>query len=194
MALPSLSDVVFVMVLLIPGFISFVLIRWIAIFESELSDSRLVIWSLFLSLVIYGVFGWFTGMTEFDTIRDNMLVPQNLLGILVLSFLIGTIPGLIIRGAFRKNIARGDSWQASMKIASKLVKAPWVMIHTMDGHEYKGTLHYTGGKGFPKEVSIRKPKQIFRDSDGYLLEEVEIGKEMLFSEKDVARIAFFEEV
>jgi len=194
-ALPSLSDVVFTIVLLIPGFIALILCRWIAIFEKELSDSRLVIWSLFMSLVIYGIFGWFTGMTNFDAIRDAMLLPQNLVAILSCSFLLGSISGLIIRVArtrFYGSIVRGDSWDASMTTASK--EGSWVIIYTTKGQEYKGALHYSGGKGFSKEVSIRKPKQIFRDSNGNFLEQVEIGKEMLFSGDDIARIAFFQEV
>jgi hypothetical protein len=107
------------------------------------------------------------------------------------SILIGVIPGVIIR-RLRGGIVRGDSWEVTMKEASK--KGSWVMIYTVKGQEYKGILHYTGGKGFPKEVSIRQPEQIFLDSGGFLLEEVKIGQEILFSEKDIARIAFFEEV
>lgn len=190
--LPSLADIIFVVVLLVPGFIALILLRWIAIFESELSDSRLVIWSLFLSLLIYCVFGWLTGMSDFDTIRDKILLPQNLAGILAGALLLGVVPGILIRVAFRKRIVRGDSWEASMKEASR--KGSWVIIYTLDGREYKGLLHYSGGKGFPKEISIRQPKQIFRDSKGFFEEEVEVGKELLFSEKDVARVAFFEEV
>ena len=185
-------DVFFVIVLLVPGFISLLLLRWIAIFESKLTDLNLVISSLLLSLIIYGAFGWISGMTSFDSIRDNILIPQNLIGVLVVSVLVGVIPGVIIKRFFQGGIVRGDSWVISMKKASD--KGSWVIVYSVAGQEYKGILHYSGGKEFPKEVTIRKPKQIFRDANGCLSEEVEIGKEILFSEKDISRIAFFEEV
>ena len=130
-------------------------------------------------------------MTDFDSIRDSILLPQNLVLTLGVGSLLGVIPGLLIR-KLRGGFVRGDSWEVSMKEASK--KGSWVIIYTTEGQEYKGILHYSGGKGFPKEVSIRHPKQIFRDSQGFLLEEVTLGKEILFSEKDIARIAFFQEV
>jgi hypothetical protein len=190
--LPSLTDIFFIIVLIVPGFVSLILLRWIAIFETKLPDLYLVIGSLLLSLIIYGVFGWVSGTTSFDSIRDKILIPQNLITILGVSVLIGIVPGFAIRRFYRGGIVRGDAWQISMKEASD--KGSWVIVYTVDGREYKGTLHYSGGKDFPKEVTIRKPKQIFRDSNGYLLEEVPIGKEMLFSEKDISRIAFYEEV
>jgi len=130
-------------------------------------------------------------MTDFDAIRDRILLPQNLVLTLSVGVLLGLIPGLIIR-KLRGGLVRGDSWEASMREASK--KGSWVIIYTITGQEYKGILHYSGGKGFPKEVTVRQPKQIFRDPQGFLLDEIELGKEILFSEKDIARIAFFEEV
>lgn len=97
MALPSLADVIFVIVLLIPGFIALSLFRWFAILERKLSEYRLVLWSLVLSLFIYAMFGWYTGITDIDSIRDNMLMPQNLAKILALSLTFGIVPGLIVR-------------------------------------------------------------------------------------------------
>ena len=152
----------------------------------------LVISSLFLSLLIYGVYGYFTGISDLDMIRDTILLPQNLLAILSCSLLMGAVPGLILRLFFRGGIVRGDAWQVSMNMASK--KGSWIIVYTKDSREYKGILHYSGAKDFAKEVSIRRPKRIFRDSEGNLLEEVNVGKEILFSEKDIARIAFFKEV
>ena len=192
MALPSLNDVVFVIVMLIPGFVALVLFRWIMVLERKISDYQLVIWSVFLSLLIYGVFGWYTGISNLDDIRDSILLPENLVGILALSLFLGVVPGSILRIAFRRNIVRGDSWESAMREASK--EGSWVIIYTSDGHEYLGTLHYSGMKDFSKEVSIRNPIQVYRDSKGNLEEKVEFGKEILFSEKDILRIVFFNEV
>jgi hypothetical protein len=192
MALPSLNDVVFVIVLLIPGFITLVSFRWFAVLEKKLSDFELIIWSVFVSLLIYSILGWHVGITNFDKIRDYMLLPENLLKILGLSLLLGIGVGSIVKIAFRRPYVRGDCWEASMRAARKV--GSWLIVYTSDGREYKGILHYTGGPELPKEISIRKPKLMIRDSEGYLIEEVEIGKEILFAEKDIARIVFFKEV
>ena len=192
MALPSLADVVFIIVLLIPGFITLVLFRWIAILERKLSDYELVIWSVFLSLLIYSIVSWHTGVTNIDNIRDNMLLPENLLLTLSLSLLFGVGTGYAVKFALRKNIIRGDSWQVSMKIAGK--EGAWVIIYTTDDCEYKGALHYFGGVESPKEVSIREPILIVRDKQMNVTKEIPMGEEILFSEKNIARVVFFKKV
>lgn len=196
MALPSLADVIFVIVLLIPGFITLSLFRWFAILERKLSEYRLILWSLVFSLIIYAVFSWHTGINDIDSIRDNMLIPENLAKILALSLTFGFVPGLIVRfgrARFRgHSVVRGDCWEACMTQASK--EGSWVIVYTEDGHEYKGILHYNGGGGFPREISIRRPKLILRDDRWKVSKEFKMGKEILFQEDDIQRIVFFKEV
>lgn len=192
MALPSLADVIFVIVLLIPGFITLSLLRWLAILEKKLSEYQLILWSLVFSLFIYAIFSWHTGINDIDSIRDNILIPENLAEILALGLTFGAVPGLIVRLTFRRHFVRGDCWEASLKLASK--KGSWVIVCTKDGHEYKGILHYSGGGDSPREISIRRPKLILRDKKLKVSKEVKMGKEILFQEKDVQRIVFFKEV
>jgi len=191
-ALPSLADVIFVIVLLIPGFITLSLFRWLAILEKKLSEYQLILWSLVFSLFIYAIFSWHTGISDIDSIRDNILIPENLAEILALGLTFGAVPGLIARLTFRRHFVRGDCWEASMKLASK--KGSWVIVYTKDGHEYKGILHYSGGGDSPREISIRRPKLILRDNKSKVSKEAKMGKEVLFQEKDIQRIVFFKEV
>ena len=192
MALPSLADVIFVIVLLVPGFIALTIFRWLAILEKKLSEYLLVLWSLFFSLFIYAIFSWLTGISDIDSIRDSILLPENLATILALGLAFGAIPGIVVRLVFRKHFVRGDCWEASMKQASK--KGCWVIVYTNDGREYKGILHYSGGGESPREISIRRPKIVLRDDEWKVSKEVKMGKEIFFQERDVQRIVFFREV
>jgi len=124
--------------------------------------------------------------------RDSLLIPRNLGEILALGVAFGAIPGLIVRFVWRRNFVRGDCWEASMKAASK--RGAWIIVYTQDGREYKGILHYSGGGDSPREISIRQPKLILRNSKWKLLKEVKMGEEIFFQEKDIRRIVFFEEV
>lgn len=120
MALPSLGDVIFVIVLLIPGFIALRIFRWLAIFEKEMKEYQSILWSLLYSLFIYAVFSWHTGIGDIDSIRNYMLIPENLAEILVLGLTFGLISGLIVRLAFRRGtFVRGDCWEVSMKQAKR---------------------------------------------------------------------------
>jgi len=70
----------------------------------------------------------------------------------------------------------------------------YVLVYTQNGLEYKGELHYANGKETSKEMTIRKPKLILRDKKWKVLREIKMGKEILFTEKDIQRVVFFERV
>lgn len=192
MALPSLADVVMVIVLLLPGFISLVLFKWISIIERKLSDFETVVWSLFISLLIYTVFSAITGISDVDSIRDGIFLPNNLMLILGLSLTFGFLPGVLLRYGFRKRIVRGDCWNVCMaRVKSK--KSPWVIVYTEKGLEYKGRLHIFGTEGeHPRELVIEKPKLIQRNNEGKVLKEIKMGSEILFLQKDIRRIVFLQ--
>lgn len=124
-----------------------------------------------------------------------MLRPENLLEILGLGLTLGIVPGLItrfIRTRKGRRIVPGNPWQAAMRTASR--KGSWVIVYTKDGKEYKGILHYSGGKGEKQQISIRKPKMIMRDDNWKVMQEFKMGKEIFFKEEDLQRIVFFKEV
>jgi uncharacterized 2Fe-2S/4Fe-4S cluster protein (DUF4445 family) len=87
----------------------------------------------------------------------------------------------------------GTCWDVAFKEISK--RGGYVIVYTHDGSEYKGELHYVGsGVLSSRELVIRNPKLIVRDKDLRVSDEIEIGKEILFTEKDVQRIVFFKDV
>jgi len=166
LALPSLIDVVTVIVILLPGFVSFVLFKWVSIIERKFSDFETVVWSLFVSLLIYMIFGAVTGISDFDRIRDAILLPSTLLMVLSLSLGFGFIPGGIVRYALRKRVVRGDCWDACMSRADS-TNNRWVIVYTENGLEYKGRIHIYGTVGeYRRELVIEEPKLIQRNDDG----------------------------
>jgi len=189
MALPSLADTILVVTLLLPGFISLVLFRRIAILERKLSDLELVIWSLFVSVLIYFVFGLVTGLRDIDSLRDRIFFSENLAILLGLSLIFGIVPGFFVKRRFRRNVVMGSCWSLSLKNASKRIS--YVLVYTQDGLEYKGQLHYSGGVETAHEITIRKPKLVLRDKNWKLLKEINMGEEILFGEEDIKRIIFF---
>jgi len=192
MALPSLADVILVVTLLLPGFISLVLFRRISVLERKMSDLELVIWSLFISMIIFSLFGLVTGIKDIDSLRDKILFSENFLFLFGLSLALGIIPSLIVKKRFRRNVGRGNCWTTSLNNASERVS--YILVYTQDGLEYKGKLHYSGGEETPHAITIRKPKLILRNKNWKVLREIDLGKEILFREKDIKRIVFFKEV
>lgn len=194
MALPSLVDVVTVIVLLLPGFVSLVLFKWVSIVERKFSDFETVIWSLFLSLFVYSVFSAITGINNVDNMRDAIFLPINLFTILGLSLIFGILPGAIVRYGLRERVVRGDCWDVCMSRAENK-KHLWAIVYTENGLEYKGRLHIYGIEGeHNRELVIEEPKLIKRDNNGKVLNEIQVGREILFLQNDIKRIAFLEDL
>lgn len=73
MELPSLADILIVIILIIPGFITFYIITKISVIEQKFSDFETTIWSIFLSLFIYIPFSFLIGVSSIDAIRDDKM-------------------------------------------------------------------------------------------------------------------------
>jgi hypothetical protein len=68
------------------------------------------------------------------------------------------------------------------------------LIYTTDGKEYKGIINYYDTGEEPNSITISRPYQILRDENFYVRDEFEVGKEILFKEKDILRIILFNEI
>ena len=191
MALPSLTDIIVVIVLVSPGFISFIVFKWLSIVEKKFSELEIIIYSLIFSLLIYPIFGAITGCSDIDSLRNSIFQPNNVALIVGLGLLFGFIPGGIVRLSLRKGLIREDCWNLCMGRADK--SNSWVIVYTKDGFEYKGILHLSGTKGeHSRELVIEKPKLILRDKNGKLLNEIKTGSEILFLQEDIRRVIFFD--
>jgi hypothetical protein len=191
MTLPSLENVVFVIVLVLPGYVALTLLRWIAIHERKIQEYQVVFLSVFISMLIYGLSSFFVGSSDYEVIKNNVLLPSSLLIIFGLSTLFGVSIGLgwrFVLTTFYGDVKRGDCWDAVMNDVWK--EGAWVAVFTTTGQEYRGFLNYLGGEGQPKEITIKEPTFVLRDKNWTLLKEVSVGEQMYFSEKDIARILF----
>lgn len=189
--LPSFSDIMIVFVLIVPGFISFGLFKRIALNEDKVSDFEATIWSLSISLAIYVLFGYLTNLQTFEQIYFNVLNPVYVGIIFGLSLIVGCIPGTIIRLGFKRGIDYGDCWETCLKSARN---GAFVLVNTVDGKEYKGA-YYLGGIGkASREIIIKKPKIILRDTKYLVTDEIEMGTSIIFKKEDIARIVFLNEL
>jgi hypothetical protein len=192
--LPSLADALIVIVLLIPGFIAFALMRRIAEMGQRFTDFETTIWSIFLSLVIYVPFSLYTGLTNFDAIRDQIFLPQSFVSLIASTLGVGVVLG-VSRRHFRKGVYVGTTWDLVVQ-RIKQKGGGFVIVYTQNGSEYKGKLHYVGvgEKDGSSSLIVESPKLIRRDKEWVIIEEVEMGKEMLFTDKDVSRVLFFDSI
>ncbi len=183
--LPSLADALLVIILLIPGFISLTLIRWFGAFGSKLSEFQATIGGFIFSMLILFLYTSITGFTDIDQIRDNFFNPKYYALLFGLAIACGTIIGISTK-IWRRNHDRLDPWKGTI---TKCKKAPWLIVITKDGSEYKGIMTKAGIEE-ERSIIISNPVQIVRDDFKVVKAEIPYGLKLLFKEEDIARIMF----
>jgi hypothetical protein len=124
-------------------------------------------------------------------LSSELLLFENVFRLIIISIIYGVVPGYVVRRVLKNNIISKDCWEIAFSNASK--SGTWVLVYTNNDEEYMGELHYNSGSEDPRELTIRNPYKITRRSDG-VTEEKKWGEEILFPEKDVRRVVFFEKV
>jgi len=190
--LPSLADILLVVVLLVPGFVSFIIFKKLALRQQKTTDLETTVYSLFASLMILAVFGQITNINNIDSIRDNIFIPNNLALIFVLSIIPSALFGYVSRRLFRRGYSEGDCWAKCFEATRKI--GSYVLAYTSDEKEYKGELCMAGMAEAKREIVLNHPKIILRDPQFKILDEIEIGEVILFNEKDIRRIVFLNEI
>ena len=104
MDLPALSDIFFIIVFLIPGFVTLNLIRNIGRYDRSLSNNETIYWSVFWNLIIMGIYNWTTDTTDLTTLTSEIFLPSNLFLLIGISLSLGVGIGGGIRYTMRKNI------------------------------------------------------------------------------------------
>lgn len=154
MELPSLADILIVIILIIPGFITFYIIKKISVIEQKFSDFETTIWSIFLSLFIYIPFSFLIGVSSIDAIRDTILSPKPLSYLIILTILFGFLFGAFVRYVLLKGIVGypGTCWDIAFEKVQE--KGAYVLVYTDNNLEFKGKAHYSGKEDLPNELSL----------------------------------------
>lgn len=188
MVLPSITDALIVAILLVPGFVAFFIIRRIGIIDKTLSDFEGIVWSVFFTLIILIPFAAITGLDNLDKIRDEIFLPKNTLVLLGLTIGGGIVSGLIVK-QFRRRYQHGDPWE---KIVEHYANGgSWITVMTSTGREYGGKYRMAGISEDKREIIISKPVEVIRDNTGAVLNEIDWGEELVFTEGDISRVVFY---
>ena len=194
MVLPSLLDVLVVLTLVAPGFISLSIAKYYAVIERKLSEFELGLWSIFLSLVILGIFSTLTNLTTIDGIRDRIFDPTYLTVLILLSIDLGCGLGVCLdlyvnRG---KKRLRGDPWDIFFDRIDRM-KGRDVVVFTSDSLEFKGWIGPSGREDDKHELILRNPVVIVRDPKWNVVTEFTFGESLLFKEDDIKRVVMLPE-
>lgn len=187
MSLPSLLDIVTVVILVVPGFLSFTILKRALPFKREkFSDFELTVYSLLFMLPIIFCYSIITGLKDIDSIRDSVFQPINLATLIGLSLGWGLAPSLIAKVLTWGKYRTGECWDIFW---DGLRLGGYVLVLTEDGHEYKGWIQYSDKSEEKYELILGDPTLVIRDASQKMQSEVKMGHAMLFTQKDIRRVS-----
>jgi hypothetical protein len=180
-------DFVLLLVLVVPGFISYVVLRYLAVFEEVPTDLHTVLYSLILSMLNYLPLSFLFSIIDMDSLRKMALSPAYVFASFLVSAGMGCFIGLIAKTLLhRAGMTAGSPWD---HFARDHV-GRWVIVVTTDNKEYKGWVKsMTLGRRDKKEIILGDPKLLHRNTENHRIERrVKVGAEMLITEQSVSRI------
>ncbi len=186
------NEIFLAVIIILPGFLSLQIIRKISIYEEKLPDQVYYFWSLILSIILFSIFSSYYKITSFDGIEKLIFDYEKLSFLYLGSIILGLVLGLISLYVSHRGYqpVAGEVWSIALKRLNK-DEGKFITIFTSDSLEFSGKVRLYH-EDAPREILIEDPIQIIRNKEMEAIDELEWGKEILFTEDDIKRIVFYE--
>ena len=192
MEIPSnISEIFFIMVIILPGYIYLKIFREIALLNKPIPSKEILYQSLTFSLFNIIIASLVFKTTDLNILRHILIQPEKLFIFMILTLTLVIILSFFPRfWLLNHGYTPKDTWTHTIEDV-RGIELPWVIINTVKGEEYKGILRAYGVGNEPRDLSILLPIKILRDDSFEIVDEVNMGEEMYFTEKDVSSVLFF---
>jgi len=182
--LGAADDIWVLIVLIIPGFITFKIITRLGAYEIKLDQFIITIYSLLCSIAIFVPTSFIFNIKSLPDISSRIVDPFFIPTLLGIAVLFGVIPGLFMRFTFRRKFRTENAW---IGFADEYL-AKSIIVYTIDDKEYIGWLkRVSTGEDEKKELCLGKPRLIKRDNLGNK-RFISMGTELYFPEENIKRI------
>jgi len=190
--LPSnISEIFFIMVIVLPGYLYLKIFREISLLKKPIPSSEVLYQSLTFSLFNIIIAGLMFKTTDLNILRSILIQPEKLSEFMIFTLTLVIISSLVPRFWLTSHgYVPKDTWTHTIE-EKRGIEFPWVIINTVKGEEYKGILKAYGVGNEPRDLSLLSPIKILRDESFEIVDEVNMGDGMYFTEKDISRILFF---
>jgi len=179
----GLGDLWLVLALILPGFVMFKIISWIAVYEVKFDNFTFVTYSLICSLIIYVPISNILKIDSLIEIRSHIYQPEVIALLLAFAILFGVIAGVGLKFSLRRSFRFGSPWDSFGK--EYLGKS--VIVYTTENKEYLGWIKkISRGDNEERELCLGNPKLVKRDGKSKTI--VPVGDDLLLTGKSILRI------
>lgn len=161
--LGTVSDIWVLIALIMPGFVAFRVITWIAAHDKTYPQFDSTLYFLTLSLGVFFVIHLFDPTIDFsslDKIRVNATNPEVIAKMIAYGTLVGIVGGLILKFVVLRDKFAGSAWDRFVKLnLGRFVKV--YVQHGNDIKVYSGYIKIAStGKDEKKELTLGNPAEL----------------------------------
>ncbi len=172
------------LILIVPGFLTFKIITWLGSYDVQLDQFVTTIYSLICSIIVFIPISYAYNLKSYSDINLHITEQNFLISFLFVGIIVGVIPGLFLRFIFRKYLRCANTWEGFAKDFHRKS----IMVYTADDKVYVGWVKRMSiGKDEKRELSIGKPKLVIKDEKGNKSLR-NVGNELLFTEDNIRRL------
>lgn len=191
------SDIFTIIIWILPGFLSYEIASKIGILNRDRSDLEILIWSLILSVIIWGTFTITTGIDSIKKFTDPHQFLLNVISISIITLISGSILGIVSK-IYYKNYRKDNSCKYILeKYFEEYNREDYpttdnseflVSVFTKNNLQFIGIMDYASINE-DSDLILDEPKEIILIDSG-IQEKKEIGKKILIKGDDISRIVF----
>jgi len=184
MAFITTDDINFIIIFILPGYVSLVLYHKISLSKMKLKEFDKIIWSIIFSTIIFFPYSYIENLKTISEIIEHISLFRNFLIVIIYSIVLGTGTGLIERWIFKKDIVGGNIWGFYFNHIPDA--GEWIGIRTKNNNEYIGKILVASKtKENHGGIIISNPKLIKRNQEGNIIQHINLGGELLILEKEI---------
>lgn len=185
------TDIIEIIIFLIPGFLCFEIFYPLSGFDVKLSDKKYYFICLFISMTIYFLYGWISGIRYVQELDSRLLEVKTVLYIYVICIFGSFCLAWVFRKIFFPNywVRLREPWSVFLEEINKN-EASYVTVIASDNSEIEGKIRmFANKRNESREIIIEDPVQIVRNSETKVqTSKMKIGEEILFTKDDIRRI------
>lgn len=187
------SDIIEIIIFLIPGFLCFEIFYPLSGLDINLSDKKYYFICILISFIIYCLYGLFSGIRYVQELDSRLLEINTVLLIYTICIVVSFILACLVRWHFFPNycLVLREPWSIFLEELSK-EEASEVTVITSDGSEYYGRLKmFAHKKNEQREIILEDVSRVLRNVK-MEPREIDLGeKEILFTKDDIRRIVHY---
>lgn len=186
------SDIIEIIIFLIPGFLCFEIFYPLSGIEINLSDKKYYFICILISFFVYSLYGFISGIRYVQELDSRLLEIKTVFIIYIMCIVVSFISANLVRRHYYPNycLLLREPWSTFLEEHNK-DEASDVIVITSDGSEYYGKLKtFAHKKNEQREIVLENVSRIIRNEK---MEPTQIDldeKEILFTKDDIRRIVY----